>query len=99
MRWVVVIQTPREATTTTTTRLTPLGAHGIQEAKEFADSMNMEFIETSAKQSSNVDRAFLTIATQIKNRMANQPMQAGAASGSTPVTRLEGNKVEPGGCC
>ena len=71
-----------------------------EQAKEFADSMNMEFLETSAKAASNVDRAFLTIATQIKNRMASQPMQGGgAASGSTPVTNLAGAKVESGGCC
>jgi len=71
-----------------------------EQAKEFADSMNMEFLETSAKASSNVDRAFLTIATQIKNRMASQPMQGGgAASGSTPVTNLAGAKVESSGCC
>lgn len=71
-----------------------------EQAKEFADSMHMDFIETSAKQSQNVDRAFLTIATQIKQRMASQPMTAagGAASGSTPV--LVGGKVEQqGGCC
>ena len=71
----------------------------FEEAKEFADQMSMEFVETSAKQASNVDRAFLTIASQIKNRMASQPMQGGAASQSTPVTKLEGAKVDGGGCC
>jgi len=72
-----------------------------EQAKEFADSMNMEFLETSAKLSSNVDRAFLTIAQQIKARMASQPMQTGgAASGATPVTDLgAGRNVDSGGCC
>jgi Ras-related protein Rab-1A len=71
-----------------------------EQAKEFADSMNMEFIETSAKQSSNVDRAFTTIATQIKQRMASQPAAAGGnLSESKPVTALTGDKVESGGCC
>jgi len=71
-----------------------------EQAKEFADSMNMEYIETSAKQSSNVDRAFLTIAQQIKARMASQPMQAGALSGGSTVPDLNtGQKVDGGGCC
>lgn len=72
----------------------------FEEAKEFADSMNMEFIETSAKQSSNVDRAFTTIATQIKQRMATAPMQkGGAARDSTTVTDLNATKADQGGCC
>jgi Ras-related protein Rab-1A len=70
-----------------------------EQAKEFADSMNMEFIETSAKQASNVDLAFTKIATQIKNRMATQPTAAGGLADSKPVTALTGEKVEQGGCC
>jgi len=71
-----------------------------EQAKEFADSMNMEYIETSAKQASNVDRAFMSIAQQIKNRMASQPSAAGGnLSESKPVTNLSGDKVESGGCC
>lgn len=71
-----------------------------EQAKEFADSMNMEFIETSAKQASNVDLAFTKIATQIKNRMASQPAAAGGGlTDSKPVTALTGEKVEQGGCC
>lgn len=72
-----------------------------EQAKEFADSQNMEYLETSAKMSSNVDRAFLAIAQQIKARMAAQPMQAatGAASAAT-VTNLDaGRDVQGGGCC
>jgi Ras-related protein Rab-1A len=72
----------------------------FEQAKEFADSMNMDFIETSAKQSSNVDRAFMTIAQQIKNRMASQPAASGGTmSESKPVTALTGDRVESGGCC
>ena len=70
-----------------------------EQAKEFADSMNMEFIETSAKQSSNVDRAFTTIATQIKARMASQPLPQGGAASRSTAANLEGTKVENSGCC
>ena len=42
-------------------------------AKEFADSVGMEFLETSAKNSTNVEKAFLTMAGQIKQKMSSQP--------------------------
>ncbi|KAH9256634.1 Ras-like GTP-binding protein YPT1 [Batrachochytrium salamandrivorans] len=70
-----------------------------EQAKEFADSLGMEFIETSAKQSSNVDRAFTTIATEIKARMATQPLPQGGAASRSTVASLEGTKVESNGCC
>ncbi len=44
-----------------------------QEAKEFADSLGIEFLETSAKNADNVDNAFMTMAGQIKSRMKSQP--------------------------
>lgn len=37
-------------------------------AKEFADSISVSLLETSAKDSSNVEQAFLTMAKQIKDR-------------------------------
>ncbi|KAJ3064821.1 GTP-binding protein of the rab, partial [Rhizoclosmatium hyalinum] len=36
-------------------------------AKEFADTLEIPFLETSAKNSSNVEQAFLTMAKQIKD--------------------------------
>lgn len=41
----------------------------FEEGKHFADSIGVEFIETSAKNASNVDKAFLTMCAQIKKRM------------------------------
>ena len=40
-----------------------------EEGKEFADSLGIKFIETSAKRSNNVEKAFFTIGTEIKNRV------------------------------
>ncbi|KAL8682742.1 MAG: hypothetical protein Q9186_001253 [Xanthomendoza sp. 1 TL-2023] len=65
-------------------------------AKEFADSLGIPFLETSAKNASNVEQAFLTMARQIKERMGtttvnNKPtvqvgqgqgVQSGSAGGS-----------------
>ncbi|KAJ8478586.1 hypothetical protein OPV22_022313 [Ensete ventricosum] len=44
----------------------------IEKAKAFADSLGIPFIETSAKDSINVEKAFLTMCAEIKKRMGNQ---------------------------
>ncbi|TVU18407.1 hypothetical protein EJB05_34503 [Eragrostis curvula] len=44
-----------------------------EKAKAFADSLGIPFIETSAKESINVEEAFLTMSSEIKKRMATQP--------------------------
>lgn len=36
--------------------------------QEFADQLNIPFLETSAKSATNVEQAFLTMAKQIKDR-------------------------------
>ena len=36
--------------------------------QEFADQLNIPFLETSAKNATNVEQAFLTMAKQIKDR-------------------------------
>lgn len=66
-------------------------------AKEFADSVGMELLETSAKNATNVEKAFLAMAQQIKTRMATQAALSGGES-STPVTPLDGKPIEQG-CC
>ncbi|RAL66315.1 hypothetical protein DID88_005985 [Monilinia fructigena] len=56
-------------------------------AKEFADSLGIPFLETSAKNASNVEQAFLTMARQIKERIGtttanNKPaVQVGQGQG------------------
>jgi Ras-related protein Rab-1A len=42
-------------------------------AKAFADELSIPFLETSAKNATNVEQAFLTMAAQIKNKMQSQP--------------------------
>lgn len=37
-------------------------------AQEFADQLSIPFLETSAKNATNVEQAFLTMAKQIKDR-------------------------------
>ena len=45
--------------------------------QEFANELGIPFLETSAKDSNNVEQAFMTMAAEIKNRLANQPAQGG----------------------
>ena len=67
-------------------------------AKEFADQLGIPFLETSAKNSTNVEQAFITMAAEIKARMASAPMAAKTGQGAL---KLEGQKVadKKGGCC
>jgi len=66
-------------------------------AKEFADSLGIPFLETSAKSASNVEQAFLTMARQIKERMGT------ATVNNKPTVHVgQGQGVQSGsagGCC
>ncbi|VDO81142.1 unnamed protein product [Heligmosomoides polygyrus] len=67
-------------------------------AKEYADQLGIPFLETSAKSSTNVEQAFLTMAAEIKSRMG--PVQG---AGGAPAVRITGsqpvNDKKSGGCC
>ena len=68
-----------------------------EQGKEFADSLGIEFLETSAKTSTNVEQAFLTMASQIKARMKTQPTQG---AGTKVSIGGPGQKIDQkGGCC
>jgi len=76
--------------------LTSKRAVSFDQAKEFADSLGIEFIETSAKNSTNVEKAFMMMASQIKARYKSAP-----AGGSGAGVNLKGESVgaKQGGCC
>jgi hypothetical protein len=66
--------------------------------QEFADSLGIPFLETSAKNASNVEQAFLTMARQIKERMGTTT----AANTKPNVQVGPGHGVssnQGGGCC
>jgi len=70
-------------------------------AKEFADSLGIPFLETSAKNSTNVEEAFIRMASDIKQRVASQGPGAARPGGvklPTPGTTVKPRKEE-GGCC
>jgi len=67
-------------------------------AKEYADSLGIPILETSAKNATNVEQAFLTMATEIKNRMG-PPSGAAAAAPGVKITSVPANEKQGGGCC
>eukprot|EP00322_Chrysochromulina_rotalis_P010917 CAMPEP_0115868942 /NCGR_PEP_ID=MMETSP0287-20121206/21553_1 /TAXON_ID=412157 /ORGANISM="Chrysochromulina rotalis, Strain UIO044" /LENGTH=245 /DNA_ID=CAMNT_0003323613 /DNA_START=436 /DNA_END=1174 /DNA_ORIENTATION=- len=54
-------------------------------AKDLADSLSIPFLETSAKSATNVEQAFMTMASEIKNRMATQPSMSAGNKASLPI--------------
>ncbi|KEG06336.1 putative small GTP-binding protein Rab1 [Trypanosoma grayi] len=75
-----------------------------QVAKDFADSLGIPFLETSAKDSSNVEEAFTRMAMDIKKRVV---AQGGACGGPNNKPLLSGANRTSGtsggnkssGCC
>jgi len=77
--------------------LTNKRAVEYEQAKAFADELNVPFLETSAKNAANVEQAFLTMAAQIKNKMQNQPAPT---MKKQPVNIGESIPVkQSSGCC
>jgi len=66
-------------------------------AKEFADSLSVPFMETSAKSATNVEQAFVTMAAEIKNRMASAP-QGKAGGAAVPIGKAAA-PAKSQGCC
>jgi len=69
-------------------------------AEEFAKQLDIPFIETSAKNATNVEKAFITMASEIKRRMASTPQAPKTAAPNVNITG--GSKsvdTKKGGCC
>lgn len=72
-------------------------------AKETADSLSIPFLETSAKNATNVEQAFLTMAKQIKDRMGSTTANTAAGGAQKSSVKVgAGQSVAQqngGGCC
>lgn len=80
--------------------LTAKKAVEYSKAKEYADSLSIPFLETSAKNSTNVEQAFMTMAAEIKSRMSS--VQSGPAPKPSPNVNINGGGKpvqSSGGCC
>ncbi|KAK0651399.1 GTP-binding protein ypt1 [Cercophora newfieldiana] len=67
--------------------------------QEFADSLGIPFLETSAKNASNVEQAFLTMARQIKERMGSS-VATNNTKANVNVSPGQGvSSNQSNGCC
>ncbi|THH33892.1 hypothetical protein EUX98_g298 [Antrodiella citrinella] len=66
---------------------------------EFADQLTIPFLETSAKNATNVEQAFLTMAKQIKDRMGASSTTSGTGKASTITPGQNVQQQQSGGCC
>eukprot|EP00444_Apocalathium_aciculiferum_P031197 CAMPEP_0183431246 /NCGR_PEP_ID=MMETSP0370-20130417/54693_1 /TAXON_ID=268820 /ORGANISM="Peridinium aciculiferum, Strain PAER-2" /LENGTH=207 /DNA_ID=CAMNT_0025616883 /DNA_START=60 /DNA_END=683 /DNA_ORIENTATION=- len=69
------------------------------EAKELADSLSVQFMETSAKNAHNVEQAFQAMAGEIKSRVAAQPQAKAGASARAALGAGTSVNSGGGGCC
>ena len=73
-----------------------------QEGKELADHFNVRFLETSAKESLNVEDAFTLMTREIKAKVQTTKPQRAAHEGSTKISKGSAKKLQgqkKGGCC
>lgn len=68
-------------------------------AKEYADTLNIPFLETSAKNSTNVEQAFMTMAAEIKNRMGPSSSGGDAIRPGDKINPSTPVKPQGSGCC
>lgn len=67
-------------------------------AKEFADSLGIKFLETSAKSAENVEAAFLAMAAEIKASTSFQPTKNDSRD-TVNVSPGDKEVKTSGGCC
>jgi hypothetical protein len=74
-----------------------------QEGKELADQLGLKFVEASAKSATNVEKAFQTLATEIKGKVAKTEDggagRAGAATGQARLAQKPTPTKKQDGCC
>mmetsp|Transcript_28084 Transcript_28084/g.42486 ORF Transcript_28084/g.42486 Transcript_28084/m.42486 type:complete len:228 (-) Transcript_28084:202-885(-) len=83
-----------------------------QQGRDLAASLGIQFLETSAKENSNVEKIFISMASEIKKRMKSQamvpngrnikgpiPNSTGVRSASVPVRLTKQISNFCSGCC
>ncbi|KAL8495953.1 hypothetical protein ACS0TY_019903 [Phlomoides rotata] len=73
--------------------LEDLRAVSTDDAKEFAQSENLFFLETSALEAKNVEPAFLTVLTEIYRVVSKKALVANEAESEGNETLLKGTKI------
>lgn len=71
----------------------------FEQGQEFANSLGIDFVETSAKNSTNVEKAFMVMSKQIKSRMKSQPVNEKSKGTKLSAGQSVGGDKRGGGCC
>lgn len=75
-------------------------AISYEEGEALAKEYSIHFYETSAKQDLNVEKSFITIATDVKNRLIADGGAGGAVPGGHKLAPGGGaSAAKKGGCC
>lgn len=72
-------------------------AISYEEGEALAKEYNIHFYETSAKQDMNVEKSFITIATDVKNRLIADG--GGSVQGGHKLQPAGKGQQAKGGCC
>jgi Ras-related protein Rab-1A len=74
-----------------------------EEGKTLADSLGIKFLETSAKDAVNVEKAFTTLSNEIKEKVQGRPGVGGAnkktSAGPSTTLRKPVEEKKKEGCC
>ena len=74
-------------------------AVSTDEGKELADTYNIRFIESSAKDNSNVEEAFTLMTKEIKSRVVHTESKKPTQTGKKLNTQTKNIKKKKDGCC
>ena len=69
------------------------------EGKELADTYNIRFIESSAKDNANVEEAFTLMTKEIKSRVVHTESKKPTHTGKKLNTQTKNIKKKKDGCC
>ena len=70
-----------------------------QQGADFAAQYGMKFIETSAKDSKNVQEAFVTMTKEIIDLSNSQKVNTIQKNNPTQLSSSKGKDIKTGGCC
>ena len=70
-----------------------------EEGKTLADSLGIKFLETSAKDAVNVEKAFTTLSNEIKSKVQGRPTKGGPGKANPGTSLRKTEEKKKSGCC
>ena len=70
-----------------------------EEGKTLADSLGIKFLETSAKDAVNVEKAFTTLSNEIKSKVQGRPNKTTGGRSNPGTSLKKETEKKKSGCC